>query len=218
MRIVFHRRLRATKVVGRIFKAALTIRPRPSTRLPFTALPAIAEAEQPIITHDDEDVQMLTGDSAGPGSPAPLRHLLPRDDLQGQGQFSPKLPPLVEQYVVPVGPSAGAHYGASDFPMAIPGLPTSIASSLATTLAPETPRPKGPPAIMPSSAASSSSMGPPLLQLLLPRASLRRAIQGSKVQTEIDSILRDAEQRGSKCSEKEADARCHADRDLQGSA
>ena len=49
------------KIVGSIFKAAPTIRPRPATMLkqtPFTSLPAIAD-------DDDDDATMLTGGSTG---------------------------------------------------------------------------------------------------------------------------------------------------------
>ena len=154
----------------------------------------------------------------------------------------------------------------SDFPMFIPGLTASMASSPATTLAPETPKPKGPPSIKSSSAASSSSMGPPpcqrqrddnknrilhfsgggwaggqggklsktlffmgklhdnkilkvkillsrnfvvmaqapiLFQLLLRRASPRRATREKQVQTDIDTILCGAEYRRAQRSEEE---------------
>ena len=46
----------------------------------------------------------------------------------------------MERYVVPKGPAAVPVFDISDFPMTLPGLPSSIASSPATTLAPETPR------------------------------------------------------------------------------
>ena len=43
-----------------------------------------------------------------------------------------KVPPPVEQFIVPVGPSASPLFVSADFPMALPGLPSSTASSPAT--------------------------------------------------------------------------------------
>ena len=77
------------------------------------------------------------------------------------------------------------------FPMVLPGLPTSIASSPATTLAPQTPRSKALPGPMPSSAPSIVPMGPP------PVAS-PTALEAFRT--------------------GEADAYCHVDNRLQGRA
>ena len=79
---------------------------------------------------------------------------------------TPKLPPPVEQHIVPVAVYICRLSHAS---MALPSLPSSIASSPATTLAPETPRVKSLPGPIPvatslassSSSSSAAAMGPP---------------------------------------------------------
>ena len=62
----------------------------------------------------------------------------------------------VERYVVPKGPAVVPVFVISDFPMTLPGLPSSIASSPATTLAPETPTSKAPIGRLPSTSTIGS--------------------------------------------------------------
>ena len=66
-------------------------------------------------------------------------------------------PPPVERYVVPKRPAVVPVFDISDFPMTLPGLPSSTASSPATTLAPETPRVSV--GRLPSATSSPKPMG-----------------------------------------------------------
>ena len=95
-----------------------------------------------------------------------------------------KVPPPVERYAVPKGPVVSV-FDISDFPMALPGLPSSIASSPATTLAPETPL------VLPSTVPSKPNQGHHQpLQLRKPRQPSRE-----QVQIEVDAIMREAEEK-----------------------
>ena len=125
--------------MGEIFKASPLLRPRPGPGPATSSLATIAEIEQPIVIEDDDDTKM-TGDSAGPP---------------------------VERYVVPKEPAAVPVFDISDFPMTLPGLPSSIALSPATTLPPETPR--APIGRLPSTAYSPKPMGPPPVQNSSPK-------------------------------------------------
>ena len=132
------------KKVGEIFKASPLLRPGPAT----SSLATIAEVEQPIVIEDDDDAKM-TGDSAGsadasqkapPPVPVKRRPMLkslpstrPKAVLKSAPSTLTRAPPLVERYVVPKRPAVVPIFDISDFPMTLPGLPSSIASSPATT-------------------------------------------------------------------------------------
>ena len=162
------------KEVGEIFKASPLLRPRPVSGAATSSLATIAEGDQTIVIDDDEDTGK-TGTSSGSAvvsqetlAPAQTKR---RPMLKSPPTTRPKVvlksppvaltraPPPVERYVVPKGPAVPV-FDISDFPMVLPGLPSSIASSPATTLAPETPlvlpstvpskpKPKAPPAVVP---------------------------------------------------------------------
>ena len=167
------------KEVGKIYKASPLLRPRPTSG-PATSSPAtIAEIEQPIVIEDDEDTKM-TGSSAGsadadpkaaPAVPVKRRPALkappstrPKAVLKSAPSTVTRVPPPVERYVVPTGPTVVPTFSMADFPMTLPGLPSSIASSPATTLAPETPTSRAPSGQLPSAAAFPKPMGPPRVQ------------------------------------------------------
>ena len=96
----------------------------------------------------------------------------------------------MERYVVPKGPAVVPIFDISDFPMTLPGLPSSIASSPATTLALETPR-----VPLPSVSSSPKPMGPPPIQSSSPKP---RAPSREQVQIEVDTIMREVEEKRSK--------------------
>ena len=100
-----------------------------------------------------------------------------------------RAPPPVERYVVPKGPAVVPVFDISDFPMTLPGLPSSIASSPATTLAPE---PRVP---LPSATSSPKPMGPPPVQSSSPKP---KAPSREQVQIEVDTIMREVEEKRAK--------------------
>ena len=150
---------------------------------------------------DDEDAKM-TGDSAGSAdvsqkAPSPLpvkrRPVLksppstrPKAVLKSAPSTLTRAPPPVERYVVPKGPAVVPVFDISDFPMTLPSLPSSIASSPATTLAPETPR-------VPLPSARSS----PPVQSSSPKP---RPPSREQVQIEVDTIMREIEEKRAKRS------------------
>ena len=95
--------------------------------------------------------------------------------------------------LLPRGPAVVPIFDISDFPMTLPGLPSSIASSPATTLAPETPR-----VTIGRSQPSTSSlkpMGPPPVQSSSPKP---KAPSREQVQNEVDTIMREVEEKRAK--------------------
>ena len=106
----------------------------------------------------------------------------------------------------------------SDFPMTLPGLPSSIASSPATTLAPETPTSRVPLGPLPSAAAFPKPMGPPPVQSSSPKP---KAPSREQVQIEVDTIMREAEEKRNKRTSDEqqlhdADVVSHLQVSLRG--
>ena len=102
--------------------------------------------------------------------------------------------------MAPKGPTVVSVFDISDFPMTLPGLPASIASSPATTLAPETPTTRAPLGPLPSAAASPKPMGPPPVQSSSPKP---KAPSREQVQVEVDTIMREAEEKRTKRSSNE---------------
>ena len=103
-----------------------------------------------------------------------------------------KVPPPVERYAVPKGPVVPV-FDISDFPMVLPGLPSSIASSPATTLAPETPL------VLPSTVPSKPTpKAPPAIAAPKPRPPSRE-----QVQIEVDAIMREVEEKRAKRSKQQ---------------
>ena len=149
------------KEVGKIFKASPMLRPRPTSVTATSSLATIAETEQPILIEDDDDDDdddddaKMTGGSAGSASAEKMattavtvkrRPALkvppssrPKAVLKSTPSAVTRVPHPAERYVVPRGPAVAPNFRMADFPMVIPGLPSSIASSPATTLAPATP-------------------------------------------------------------------------------
>ena len=136
------------KKVGEIFKASPLLRPRPVSGPATSSLATIAEVEQPIVIDDDEDT-ITTGDASGSvdvsqkaPTPVPSKR---RPTLKSSPSTRPKAvlksapttltraPPPVERYVVPKGPAVVPVFDISDFPTTLPGLPSSIASSIASS-------------------------------------------------------------------------------------
>ena len=203
------------KRVGKIFKASPLLRPRPVSGPATSSLATIAEIEQPIVIEDDEDTKM-TGDSAGsadtsqkaaPAVPVKRRPMLkvppstrPKAVLKSAPSMVTRVPPPVERYVVPKGPAVVPVFDISDFPMTLPGLPSSIASSPATTLAPETPTSRAPIGRLPSTTTPSKPMGPPPVQSSSPKP---KAPTREQVQIEVDTIMREAEEKRNKRSSDE---------------
>ena len=155
----------------------------------------------------------MTGDSAGSADvsqkapsqlPAKRRPMLkspPSTRPKAVLKSAPstlRAPPPVEKYVVPKGPAVVPVFNISDFPMTLPGLPSSIASSPATTLAPETPR--APIGQLPSTASSPKPMGPPPVQSSSPKP---RAPSREQVQIEVDTILREIEKRAKRTADQQ---------------
>ena len=103
-----------------------------------------------------------------------------------------KVPPPVEKYAVPKGPVV-PHFNISDFPMVLPALASSIPSSPATTLAPDTPL------VLPSTVPSKPKpKAPPAIAAPKPRAPSRE-----QVQLEVDAIMRDVEEKRTKRSKQQ---------------
>ena len=136
--------------------------------------------------------QCLSRDVLSLKSPPSTR---PRAALKSAPSTLTRAPPLVERYVVPKGPAVVPVFDISDFPMTLPGLPPSIASSPATTLALETPR--TPVGQLPSTTASPKPMGPPPVQSSSPKP---KAPTREQVQIEVDTIMREAEEKRAKRS------------------
>ena len=150
----------------------------------------------------------MTGDSAGsadvsqkapPSLPAKRRPMLksppstrPKAALKSAPSTLTRAPPPVERYVAPKGPAVVPVFEISDFPMTLPGLPSSIASSPATTLALETPR-----VPLPSVRSQSKPMGPPPVQSSSPKP---RPPSREQVQIEVDTIMREIEEKRAKRS------------------
>ena len=85
------------------------------------------------------------------------------------------------------------HFDISDFPMVLPGLASSAASSPATTLAPDTPL------VLPSTVPSKPKpKAPPAIAAPKPRPPSRE-----QVQIEVDAIMREVEEKRSKRSKQQ---------------
>ena len=192
------------KKVGEIFKASPMLRPRAVPEAATSPPATTAEVDQPIVTDDDDDAAG-TGISPGPAAasketPAQLqtkrRPMLksapvarPKVLIKRPPVALTKVPPPVEKFAVPKGPVVPV-FDISDFPMVLPGLPSSIASSPATTLAPETPL------VLPSTVPSKPKpRAPPAMAAPKPRPPSRE-----QVQIEVDAILREAEEKRAKRS------------------
>ena len=126
------------KIIGRIFKASPLVRPRPQG-CPLRAL-LLLQRQQPIIIPDDDVRRCSLSGSASSGScahaaeaateapPSKKRPMLkpapssrPRAVLKSAPN-TPKVPPPVEQFVVPISPPISQLFGAADFPMVLPRL------------------------------------------------------------------------------------------------
>ena len=196
------------KRVGEIYKASPALRPRAVEEVATPSLAPIAEVDQPIVIDDDDDVGR-TGTSASsvavskeipaqlqtkrrpPFKSAPVAR--PKVLLKSPPVALTKVPPPVERYAVPKGPVVPAFFDISDFPMVLPGLPSSIASSPATTLAPDTPL------VLPSTVPSKPKpKAPPAIAAPKPRQPSRE-----QVQIEVDAIMREAEEKRAKRSKKQ---------------
>ena len=86
----------------------------------------------------------------------------------------------------------------ADFRMIIPGLPSSIASSPATTLAPATPTSKATPEQLPPAAIAPKPMGPPPAQSATPKP---KTPSRERVQIEVNTIFREAQEKRAKRTE-----------------
>ena len=109
----------------------------------------------------------------------------PKAVLKSAPSTVTRVPPPVERYVVPKGPTVVPVFDISDFPI----------SSPATTLAPETPTSRVPLGQLPSAAASPKPMGPPPIQGPSPKT---KAPSREQVQMEVDTIMREAEEKRAK--------------------
>ena len=187
------------KRVGEIFKASPLLRPRTVQEAAASSLTTIAEAEQPIVIEDDDEAPR-TGASASSGvaTSAVTPPLLskkssmlkapptarPKVLLKRPPVTVTKVPPPVEKYSVPRGPVV-PHFNISDFPMTLPGLASSLPSSPATTLAPETPL------VLPSTVtAKPKPKGPPPVA-----APKQRPPSREQVQIEVDAIIPEVEEK-----------------------
>ena len=119
----------------------------------------------------------------------------PKAVLKSTPSAATRVPPPVERHVVPRGPAVAPHFRMADFPMILPGLPSSIVSSPATTLAPATPTSKAPSGQLPSAATTPKPMGPPPAQRAAPKP---KAPSKEQVQVEGDTIVREAEEKRAK--------------------
>ena len=185
------------------------IKPRgpdaPAEGAATSLLATIAETDQPIVIEDDEDAPR-TGASASSGTtsaPSTLQTkrsslleapptVRPKVLLKRPPVTVTKVPPLVEKYAVPRGPVV-PNFNISDFPMTLPGLASSLPPSTATTLAPETPL------VLPSTVpAKPMPKGPPAIA-----APKQRPLSREQVQIEVDTIMRDVEDKRAKRSKQQ---------------
>ena len=195
------------KRIGKIFKASPMLRPRAVQEAATSSLATIAEADQPIVIEDDDDVPR-TGASASSvaattTTPATLQTkrssmlkapptARPKVLLKRPPVTAMKVPPPVEKYAVPKGPVV-PHFNISDFPMVLPQLASSLPSSPATTLAPDTPL------VLPSTVPSKPMpKGPPAIAAPKPKPPSRE-----QVQIEVDAIMRDVEEKRAKRSKQQ---------------
>ena len=185
------------------------LRPRPTSGPATSSLATIAETEQPILIEDDD--ARMTGGSAGSASADPkattamcferrpaLKVPLssrPKAVLKSAPSAVTRVPSPVERYVVPRRPAVAPNFRMAEFPMILPGLPSSIASSPATTLAPATPTSKLPSGQLPSAATTPKPMGPPPAQSAAPKP---KAPSKEQVQIEVDTIVRETEEKRAK--------------------
>ena len=174
------------KFVGKIFNASLP--------------PIALETAQPIVIPDDDDDQ-TTGGSTGSG-------------LSGAASSEAKattgIVPTKRRPPLKVAPSSRPKAVLKSTPSTPKILPAvepqchhclSIASSPATTLAPETPRSKALPGPLPSSSSSSRQMGPPPAPSAVPKPKAKPTRE--QTQREVDTILREAQEKRFKRSEEE---------------
>ena len=195
------------KKVGEIFKASPALRPRAVQEAATSSLATIAEVDQPIVIDDDDDVGR-TGASASSvavskETPAKLQTkrspmlkappvTRPKVLIKRPPVTVTKVPPPVAKYAVPKGPVV-PHFNISDFPMVLPGLASSVASSPATTLAPDTPL------VLPSTVPSKPKpKAPPAIAAPKPKPPSRE-----QVQIEVDAIMREVEEKRSKRSKQQ---------------
>ena len=195
------------KKVGRIYKASPMLRPRAVQEVATSSLATIAEADQHIVIEDDDDAQRTSASAssvaATTSAPATLQtkrsSLLkapptarPKVLLKRPPVTVTKVPPPVEKYAVPKGPVV-PHFNISDFPMVLPELASSLPSSPATTLAPDTPL------VLPSTVPSKPMpKGPPAIAAPKPKAPSRE-----QVQIEVDAIMRNIEEKRAKRSKQQ---------------
>ena len=164
--------------------------------------------EQPIVIDDDEDTGRTEAASGSADvsrkAPPPLqfkrRPMLksppttrPNAVLKSPPITLTRAPPPVEKYVVPKDPAVVPIFDISDFPMTLPGLPSSIASSPATTLAPETPR-----VPLPRASSQPKAMEPPPAVSPKPKPPSRE-----QVQIEVDAIMREYDEKRAKRTEEQ---------------
>ena len=183
------------KKVGEIFKASPMLRPRAVPEAATSSLTTIAEVDQPIVIDDDDDDAERTGISSSSAAvsketPAQVqtkrRPMLksapvtrPKVLLKSPPVALTKVPPPVERYAVPKGPVVPVF-----------DISSSIASSPATTLAPETPL------VLPSTVPSKPKpRARPAMAAPKPRPPSRE-----QVQIEVDAIMREAEEKRAKRS------------------
>ena len=195
------------KKIGRIYKASPMLRPRAVQEAATSSLATIAEADQPIVIEDDDDA-LRTGASASSVSatttaPATLQTkrssmlkapptARPKVLLKRPPVTVTKVPPPVEKYAVPKGPVV-PHFNISDSPMVLPELASSLPSSPATTLAPETPL------VLPSTVPSKPMpKGPPAIA-----APKQKPPSREQVQIEVDAIMRNVEEKRAKRSKQQ---------------
>ena len=190
------------KKVGEIFKASPLLRPRPVSGPAASSLATIAEVG-PIVIDDDDDTK-TTGAASGSAevtqkAPPPVlykrRPMLksppttrPKAVLKSAPVALTRAPPPVEKYVVIKGAAVVPVFDISDFAMKLPGLPSSIASSPAITLAPETPR-----VPLPAASSQPRTMAPPPVASPKPKAPSRE-----QVQIEVDTIMREVDEKRAK--------------------
>ena len=194
------------KRVGEIFKASPMLRPRTVQGAATSSLATIAEADQPIVIEDADDAPRtgVSASSVAATTTAPTT-------LQTKRSSMLKAPPTARPRSCSRGlrsrdkgsTSCGKiccskgtsvqHFNISDFPMVLPGLASSLPSSPATTLAPETPL------VLPSTVtAKPMPKGPPAIA-----APKQRPPSREQVQIEVDAIMRDVEEKRTKRSKQQ---------------
>ena len=175
------------KRVGEIFKASPMLRPRAVQEAATSSLATIAEADQPIVIEDDDDAETAgaTASSAVTSKATPAATQTKRSSML-------KAPPVTRPKVLLKRPPV-THFNISDFPMTLPALASSLPSSPATTLAPDTPL------VLPSTVPSKPRPIAP------PAASAPKARQPSReqVQIEVDAIMREVEEKQTKRSRQQ---------------